>query len=324
MSGPAVNPAPLVTIAIPTYNRASTFLPCTLASACAQMYPRLEILVSDNASNDATREIVRAFRDPRIRYHRHASNIGSSNNMNFCVQQARGDYLVLLPDDDLLDPDFVESCANLAVENPLAGLIWTGTRVIDAAGRVIREAPNGAVGLPFDELVRAWIECKTSPYQCSTMFRTALLQRIGLHSRRHLFDDVISFFKIAAAHGCAGTHAIKASYRLHEGELTTTTSIRAWCDESLDLLNLLCVLSPGDSHDLRARGLRFLALGNYRRAFRQPLPARLLGCVTVFRTHGFALPPNPAVAQRIAGRLRRLVRVLRPRDRAAAVCNARR
>ena len=67
--------------------------------------------------------------------------------MNFCIQQARGDYLVILPDDDLVDPDFVESCVALALDNPQAGLIRTGTRVIDAAGRVLVELPNEAVGL---------------------------------------------------------------------------------------------------------------------------------------------------------------------------------
>jgi hypothetical protein len=52
------------------------------------------------------------------------------------------------------------------------------------------ERPNQAVGLSFDELVVAWIAGNTSPYQCSTMFRSASIQHIGLRSRHYLFDDV--------------------------------------------------------------------------------------------------------------------------------------
>src|SRR5690606_4365233 len=63
---------PLVTICIPTFNRADTFLPKALAAACNQTYRNLEILVSDNASSDGTPELVRSMIDPRISYHRQA------------------------------------------------------------------------------------------------------------------------------------------------------------------------------------------------------------------------------------------------------------
>jgi glycosyltransferase involved in cell wall biosynthesis len=301
---------PLVTIAIPTFNRANGFFPKSLASACAQTYTRLEILVADNASEDDTQNVVEALKDPRIRYYRHLSNIGPSRNMNFCIQQARGDYLVILPDDDLVDPDFVESCAALALDNPQAGLIRTGTRVIDAAGRVLVELPNEAVGLSFDQLVVAWIDGKTSPYQCSIMFRTAPIQGLGMHSRHYLFDDACTFFTIAGRHGCADVRGLKARFRLHEGELTSQAPMRDWCEDSIDLLNLLCDLSPANAEFVRTNGLRFLATGNYRRALRRPFPRSLLDCLTVFRTHKFMLPPRRYLAR--AAR-RRLSGMLRPR-----------
>jgi glycosyltransferase involved in cell wall biosynthesis len=299
-------PVPWATIAIPTYNRAGSFLPNALASACEQSEPDLEILVSDNASTDATPELVRAFRDPRIRYHRHASNIGSSHNMNFCVQEARGEYFLLLPDDDLIDPDFLRSCATLAAENLRAGIIRTGTRIIDGEGTLLREAPNGAIGPSFPDLVRAWIDRRISPYQCSTLYKTALLKRIGFESRHYLFDDVLSFFKIAAESGWVGLPTTKASFRLHHGELTSKTPIAQWCEESLDLLELLCELNPADARYIRDHGLKFLAEGNYRRALRRPFPDRLSACVTVLRTHRFALPPRQIVTEQLPRLLRQL------------------
>lgn len=283
---------PLVTIAIPTFNRAQSFFPATLASARAQSYPKIEILISDNASTDNTRALVEALGDARIRYVRQTSNIGPSNNENFCVEQASGDYVVVLPDDDLIDPDFVECCMRLTAENPQAGLVRTGTRIINDEGRVIRESPNRVPSPSFDDLVVAWIDGKTSPYQGSTLFRTEALRAIGLRSRHYLFNDVISYFKIAAAHGRLDIVEPKASFRLHGESATDKADIRAWCEESMDLLDLLAKLSPRNGAMLRRRGLKFLATGNYRRALRKPLPKALLAGLTVFRTHQFTLPPR--------------------------------
>jgi glycosyltransferase involved in cell wall biosynthesis len=283
---------PLVTVAIPTFNRAGSFFPRTLASARAQSYSNLEIFIADNASADDTQASVAAINDMRIRYFRQSSNIGPSNNENFCVREARGDYMVILPDDDLIDSDFIQSCVTLLTQNPNAGLVCTGTRVIDEQDRVIRDSPNRVNGPSFDDLVLSWIEGKTSPYQCSTMYRTAPLKNIGLHSRHHLFNDVVTHFKIAAAHGRMNLEETKASFRLHTESATSKADIRAWCEESMDLLQLLCELSPKNREALLTQGMRFLAAGNYRRALRKPFPRDLFASLTVFLRHRFTLPPR--------------------------------
>lgn len=81
---------PLVTIGIPTYNRADGYLKGAIQSALDQTYPNLEIFISDNCSSDNTGLLVKSFADPRIRYHRHDVNIGGNNNFNYCVEKARG------------------------------------------------------------------------------------------------------------------------------------------------------------------------------------------------------------------------------------------
>lgn len=101
---------PLVTIAIPTYNRANLYLTQAIESAINQTYPNLEIIISDNCSTDDTEMVIRSFKDPRIRYFRQEKNIGGNNNFNFCLKQARGEYFLLLMDDDLIDSDFIETC----------------------------------------------------------------------------------------------------------------------------------------------------------------------------------------------------------------------
>jgi glycosyltransferase involved in cell wall biosynthesis len=100
---PAIPPTksadPLVSVIIPTYNRAG-LLPRALASARNQTYPNIEILVVDDASTDNTRDLVAAIPDPRVRYFRHERNRGGGAARNTGFEQARGDYIALLDSDD--------------------------------------------------------------------------------------------------------------------------------------------------------------------------------------------------------------------------------
>ena len=104
---------PLVTIGIPTYNRADGYLKDAIESALNQTYANLEIIISDNCSSDDTGLIVESFNDPRIKYYRHNENIGANNNFNFCLKKASGIFFLLLHDDDLIDEDFVELCMDV-------------------------------------------------------------------------------------------------------------------------------------------------------------------------------------------------------------------
>ncbi len=82
---------PMVSIGIPTYNRADGYLRECIDSAIRQTYPNIDIVISDNCSSDGTADLVNGIDDPRIRYFRHEQNIGANNNFNYCLEQARGD-----------------------------------------------------------------------------------------------------------------------------------------------------------------------------------------------------------------------------------------
>jgi glycosyltransferase involved in cell wall biosynthesis len=95
---------PLVSIVIPTYNRERS-VQRAIASAQAQTYPNIEIIVTDNASRDRTIKVVElmAKADPRIRYYRYEHNIGPVGNWWRGVNLARGEYIKILFSDDWLE-----------------------------------------------------------------------------------------------------------------------------------------------------------------------------------------------------------------------------
>jgi glycosyltransferase involved in cell wall biosynthesis len=132
---------PLVSVGIPTYNRAAE-LQRAIASAAAQTHARLEIVVCDDASTDATEAAVRglAGRDPRVRYVRQPANVGHARNFQAALEHASGEYFMWLSDDDHLDPGYVADCLAALLADGCAAVHGLA-RYESADGRVVDERP---------------------------------------------------------------------------------------------------------------------------------------------------------------------------------------
>lgn len=102
--------APLVTIAISTYNRASYLTEC-VDSVFGQTVQDWELLIVNDGSTDETSEILDSFDDPRIRVY-HRENQGLASARNFITSQARGKYIAVHDDDDIMLPQRLEHCLN--------------------------------------------------------------------------------------------------------------------------------------------------------------------------------------------------------------------
>jgi glycosyltransferase involved in cell wall biosynthesis len=286
--------SPLVTIAIPTYNRADSYLPQALQCALHQTYPHFELIVSDNGSTDHTKDLVTRIGDTRIRYFRHDPNIGANNNFNFCFEQARGKYLLLLHDDDMVDADFLESCMEVANGGPEVGIIRTGTRLIDAEGKIIREIPNKAVGLSTEAFFRAWFSARTAIYLCSTLFNTRRLREIGgFRSKHNCYQDTMAVVQLAARHGRLDVADVKASFRRHPGEMVQRRTIDEWCEDSILLLKLMCDLVPEGKKNILRDGSRFFSKANYGRASAaDSVLRRVVSCGKVMKHFSYRHPPT--------------------------------
>lgn len=131
---------PLVTLAVTTLNR-TTYLRDTLASVLAQDYPNLDILVSDNGSRDGTPRLAEAFlaSDSRARFRRNDVTVPLHEHFSQCVQAARGDYFILLHDDDRVNSSFVSELVGVATRYPDVNVVAPANVTIDEHGTVIQE-----------------------------------------------------------------------------------------------------------------------------------------------------------------------------------------
>jgi glycosyltransferase involved in cell wall biosynthesis len=283
---------PLVTIAIPTYNRADTYLKHTLQSALEQSYENLEIIVSDNCSVDHTEQVVNEFNDSRIRYVKHSQNVGHFRNFKFCLEQARGDYFLLLQDDDLIDEDFVDACMK-TVNYSLVdiGVIRTGTRYIDPDGKCLGEWLNTVGGHSTEEFLLAYLSFETGIYLCSTLWNTKRLRDIGgMRSKHNLLLDVMAVAKLSSQYGRKDIRESKASNRKHLNELTLSVKTKEWCEESFLLVETMCQLASEKSlaKKIRRTGKNFIFRHNYNLVKKEKVrSARLKALFLIFRKCGY-------------------------------------
>lgn len=133
---------PCVTIVMPTYNRAA-LLPRTIDAVLAQTLVDFELLVVDDGSSDDTPQVLaRHYGDePRLRYLR-KPNGGVSSARNLGLSEARGEFIAFLDSDDLWQPWKLQMqvAALRALASQGVGMLWTNLDVVDAQGRLVKQA----------------------------------------------------------------------------------------------------------------------------------------------------------------------------------------
>lgn len=133
--------SPLVSIGLPVYN-GEDYIESAIDSILSQTFTDFELIISDNASTDATESICRQYArdDSRIRYVRTPDNRGAMWNFNEVFRHATGKYYKPASHDDLHAPQFLGRCLDVFREAPSSVvLVYPQTLLIDSRGEAIEE-----------------------------------------------------------------------------------------------------------------------------------------------------------------------------------------
>jgi glycosyltransferase involved in cell wall biosynthesis len=214
-----------VTVCIPTRNR-SALLASAIKSVLAQSFPDLVLLVSDNASTDDTATIVQRIDDPRLRYVRHDTDVGPTANFNACLQAADCEYVLLLCDDDVLHPQFLEAAVKALRSDQRVGFAFTTWRRRSDDGtiddRVINESGlTQATTLPGPDYIGRAIRKQGSiAHTSSVLMRKTAIPPAGFDQRDGFAMDVGLLLRIAAQWDVAFLPAPLVFVRLEPDSLT--------------------------------------------------------------------------------------------------------
>ena len=214
---------PLVSIVIPTFNRAE-FLKTAIDSVLSQTYSNFELLILDNNSTDHTQFVISSYSDSRIKSIRHLANIGGVSNWLYGMQWTKGEFFSVLGDDDFYRPDFIERRISTFVDFPDALSVFSDHDECDENGQVslchaktIGSGPISLSGIDLlktldnnnrtwiigsglyrrDPIVQWWAECIHSGKAFDTAIQVLIACRglavyipgKGLVYRRHFNQD---------------------------------------------------------------------------------------------------------------------------------------
>ena len=129
---------PLVSVLIPVYNGERHLAEC-LESVLAQDFNDVEILIADDGSSDGSQKIIEQFaaRDPRLRWWKNRRNLGQTQNHNLCLQEARGQFIKFVHQDDkLLSASAIRKLVSALAEHPEATLAASASDVMDDHARL--------------------------------------------------------------------------------------------------------------------------------------------------------------------------------------------
>lgn len=143
-----------ISVIIPTHNR-SDYLRLGINSVLTQTFQDFEIIVVDDASKDRSYEVVMNFKDKRIKYIRHNTNMGPSAARNTGIVESTSDLIAFLDDDDEWMPEKLKKQIDiLDNSSPLIGGVFTGCIVIDRnSGRILGQRIHTQKGNIFNELL---------------------------------------------------------------------------------------------------------------------------------------------------------------------------
>lgn len=182
---------PLLTIAIPTFNRAKLLERQLqwLSRAIRGFGPECEVIISDNASPDATPEVIERFAEDfdgaQLRLVRQDTNLGAIRNIAFCFREACGRHVWTIGDDDLIEDDTLAYVLNVLREHPDLALLAlnfssrdvpTGELLFERCFDVKEEKVSNRGQMLFEKQ----LEEPHSARRGGLMFTTALVYRSEL------------------------------------------------------------------------------------------------------------------------------------------------
>lgn len=244
---------PKVSIMIPTYKRPELLKEAIESALNQKTNIRYEVVVVDNDNDQeiATEvdKVVASFGAHNLRLFRNQSNIGMFGNWNRCVELARGQWLTILNDDDLLDPTFLAESWDVLDKNKSVSLVACKARTLDD-----RKNKTTATGLAMIRLLGRYLRGKsyrqrphklglsdyflTNPHCGSLgilMARKAALAVGGFSQKFYPSADYIFFVRFVMSNDVSYLPRVLATYRIGVNESLKTETCVDWIHQNRQL-----------------------------------------------------------------------------------------
>ncbi len=225
---------PWISFCIATYRRPE-ILKKTLEQIKNQSFHDFEVIVSDNDPGQSSGAVVKEINDKRFHYFSNSENVGMVKNFNISLMKARGDFIVMIADDDPPRIDFLQTMRDLWQDNPNYGAYFGACEVViaceDAAAayqvnmgsiKFLADAPENAIRCySREQYPKAFFEGKVFPY---TLWSTGIVRRDIAVSvggmpdfGSPLLTDLSYISVVGSFAGCATINKVVGGQVIHGG-----------------------------------------------------------------------------------------------------------
>lgn len=177
-------PPPKVSVIMPVFNQAK-YLESAIQSILDQTYSNFELLILDDGSNDKSREIIKSFKDKRIKFYSHKQNMGLSKSLNFLINKARGNYIARMDGDDISMPNRLKIQLEFLDRNKKVAIVGSWAKIINDNGQIIGEIKKPSQH--FD--IRKTILSDNPFIHSSVMFRKEIILALGAYDQRLIYSQ---------------------------------------------------------------------------------------------------------------------------------------
>jgi len=212
---------PKIDIVIPTYNR-SNYLKFAIDSVLKQTCQEFDLYILDNCSNDNTREVVESFSSTKVKYIVNEANLGMVGNWNRALETGGNDFLNILHDDDILEPDFVRKVLDFYGENGEVAFLHTAAYIVDGNNMILKKHIKNYIPITSsDQFFLNYIKFGMSIICPSVVFqRSKIPENLKFEEKYAFTADVVYFLKCSSYGSVGNINEPLIRYRAHDNSTT--------------------------------------------------------------------------------------------------------
>lgn len=218
---------PLVSVNMPVFN-GRRFVGEAIESVLTQSFSDFEFIIVDDGSTDGTVEVIRDFKDPRIKLVQNNANLGLARTRNKAIKASRGKYIAILDSDDRAYPQRLQKQVSFLETHSDHCLVCSWVDYIDQEGAAI-----GGEYLRYkDNEMESALFFHDCIAQSTVMLRKSLLPSLEPYNTGVLItEDYLLWIELAKEHKMHILQEPLAQYRKHT--TNTSTGIKELVDKML-------------------------------------------------------------------------------------------
>lgn len=179
----------MISIIMPVYNT-EEYLKKSIESILNQTYKEFELIIINDCSKGNADEIIKSYKDKRIRYIKNKTNKGIGYNRNLGIKESKGDYICFIDSDDYIREDFLELMYNRCNKDNLDLCICDYNYVYDLE-KIKKVKLESFQNTNLDETPKLLIDIPLGP--CNKMYKKSMIIDNNINFSEKLKYEDVSF-----------------------------------------------------------------------------------------------------------------------------------